>query len=70
MLTVKAIYAPGHEEIFEVESTASIPIDGGPHVNLMMNRLNVGGQLCICSKDCLIFVMNDKGRTIANYGGF
>ena len=68
MLTIKAIYAPQREEIFEAKRVRTVPVDNSPHVNVIFEPSDAGGEMGICSQDCLVFVMNEKGHTISSYG--
>jgi hypothetical protein len=71
MLTIKAVYSPNHEEIFEAKSVRTVPVEvdppGLPCINVLFTHPDDHGEMAICTKDCAVYVMNDKGRTISNY---
>jgi hypothetical protein len=67
MLTVKAIYAVNHEEIFEAKRVWTVPLENSVHINVMFEPVDTCGEMGICTADCHVFIMNDKGHTVANY---
>ena len=67
MLTIKAVYAPHREEIWETPYVRTCPVDNSEHVNVMFQVGDTIRELAICSDGCAIYVMNDKGKTIASY---
>lgn len=68
MLTIKAVYSPNREEIFEAERVSAAPFGaGGAHVNVTFDEPGNCGKMVICNVDCRIYVMNNKGSTIAVY---
>lgn len=69
MLTIKAVYTPTREEIFEAQRVRTVPDEGGALLNVLFQPADGDHEIGIWAQDCVIYVMNDKGRTIAVYGG-
>lgn len=67
MLTIKIVSGVNQEEVFEASRVWTQPLNGGPHLNVFYESPNIGGVGCICTEGPCIFVMNDKGKTIAIY---
>lgn len=86
MLTIKAVYAPNQEEIFEAKRIRTLPISAGSSpdqessvvrqfisesskspTNVYFEPADSVIEMCISNMGAEIYVMNDKGRTIAHY---
>jgi hypothetical protein len=70
MLTIKVVYGVNQEQVFEAKRVRTSPIEADTDkacVNVYFQEPDGIHEMVICSNDCAIYVMNDKGRTIANY---
>lgn len=68
MFSIKFIEPSGHEQIFEAEQVWANPaVEPGAHLVFVTPPNPPAEPKCFGSIGARLFVMNDKGKTIARY---